>query len=142
MTREEILQEAHSWLRTPFHHHARVKGSGVDCAQFLLAVYDAVGLLREGDEVGEYAWDWHLHRDEEKYLENMMRRTVKVETPMPGDIALFRFGRCVSHGAIVIEWPMVIHAYVGRGVIISNAELDAELKGRLHSFWSVFGREV
>ncbi|HYL49488.1 MAG TPA: hypothetical protein VET84_09005 [Stellaceae bacterium] len=40
---------------------------------------------------------------------------------LPGDIALWRFGRCFSHGAIVIEWPVVIHAYLGRGCVLEDA---------------------
>ena len=41
--------------------------------------------------------------------------------PLPADIALWRFGRCFSHGAIVIGWPIVIHAYAGKGCILEDA---------------------
>ncbi|MDO6044547.1 hypothetical protein Q4P48_08410 [Neisseria gonorrhoeae] len=43
--RARIVEEARSWLGTPYHHHAMVKGAGVDCAMLLVAVYGAVGLL-------------------------------------------------------------------------------------------------
>ena len=37
-----------------------------------------------------------------------------------GDIALFQFGRCISHGAMIIDYPLLIHAYIGYGVIEST----------------------
>jgi cell wall-associated NlpC family hydrolase len=40
---------------------------------------------------------------------------------LPADIALWRFGRCFSHGAIVVDWPIVIHAYLGRGCVLEDA---------------------
>ena len=43
-----------------------------------------------------------------------------VEGPLPADIALWRFGRCFSHGAIIIDWPLVIHAYAGRGCVLED----------------------
>lgn len=137
MTREQAVAEARSWLGTPYHHQARVKGAGVDCGQLLLAVYAAIGVIPEL-EVGNYAFDWHIHRSEEHYLGWVSKFAHQVETPKPGDIALFKFGRCVSHGAIVIEWPLVLHAYIGQGCVLTLATGN-ELRDRLHSFWSVWG---
>ena len=58
--RQEIIDEAATWLRTPYHHAAAIKGAGVDCAQILIEVYAAVGLADKPD-VGNYAPDWMLH---------------------------------------------------------------------------------
>ncbi|HEY3919460.1 MAG TPA: hypothetical protein VGL83_16850 [Stellaceae bacterium] len=41
--------------------------------------------------------------------------------PKPADIALWKFGRCFSHGAIVLDWPLVIHAYAGKGCVLEDA---------------------
>jgi cell wall-associated NlpC family hydrolase len=136
MTREEVLAEARSWLNTPYHHQGRIKGAGVDCGQLLLAVYAAVGIIPD-TEVGNYSNEWHLHRDEERYLGWVEKFAHQVETPKPGDIALFKFGRCVSHGAIVVQWPLVLHSYIRQGCVLTLATGD-ELNGRLHSFWSVW----
>ena len=63
------------------------------------------------------------HRDAELYLEGLLRYTREIPGgPLPGDIVLWKFGRCFSHGAIVIEWPTVIHACAGRNVSIDDAE--------------------
>ena len=60
--------------------------------------------------------------------------------PAPGDIALFKFGRVFSHGAIVIEWPRLIHAYWAIGVVWGDATLHP-LKGREVRFFTPFADE-
>jgi cell wall-associated NlpC family hydrolase len=57
--------------------------------------------------------------------------------PSPGDIALFRFGRTYSHGAIVTEWPRLIHAYWQIGVVPGDAT-QAPLRGRSVKFFTPF----
>jgi hypothetical protein len=59
---------------------------------------------------------------------------VNVDIPMLGDIALYRFGRCAAHGAIVVGWPRLIHAYVDHGVIYANGESTA-LSSRFVGFY-------
>lgn len=132
--RDDLVAEARTWLGTPYHHHARVKGAGVDCAQILIAVFAECGVI-EAFDPGHYATDWHLHRSEEKYIEWMDRYGVRVKRPEPGDVGLWKFGRTYSHGGIVVP-EGVIHAYVERGVIRSR--LDEEpLAGREVMFWKV-----
>lgn len=115
-----IIEAAKSWLGTPYHSGARLKNTGVDCGMFLLEVYEAAGVVPHIDP-GQYSPEWHLHRSEEKYLAWIEKYCDQITgEPHPGDIALFKFGRCVSHGGIVVEWPKIIHAYVGMGVIVSD----------------------
>lgn len=128
--RATIVAEARSWLGTPYHHRAEVKGAGVDCAQLLHAVYRGCGLVPE-IAIPPYPPDWHLHRGAERYLAAVLDHAVEIAgPPLPGDIALWRFGRCFSHGAIVVAWPIVIHAYVGRRVASEDAERAADLARR------------
>ena len=138
--RNKVVQEARTWLGTPYHHHAAVKGVGVDCAQVLIEVYANAGVVEKID-VGDYPHDWHMHRSEEKYLGWIKKYCRKVTAPKMGDIALFTFGRCVSHAAIIVNWPgEVIHSYIRQGVVLASAD-DAELRVRLHSFWTPFNGE-
>ncbi len=109
MSREAVIAEARSWLGTPFHHQGRLKGVGVDCGQLLAAVYEA-GCGMAPMDFGFYPRDWFNHASDERYMEQVASRCMAVEKPLPGDIALFRIGRAYAHGAIVIEWPTVIHA--------------------------------
>lgn len=138
--REKVIAAARGWLNTSFHHEARVKGVGVDCAQLLIAVFAEAGLVAEFTPA-HYPHDWHFHKDEERYIAEISGYAHRVDTPQPGDIALFRFGRCASHAAIVIDWPLCIHAYFGQGVVEVDALNSAELSGRFDSFWSVFEGE-
>ena len=97
--RQRIVEEARSWLGTPYHHQAMVKGAGVDCAMILVAVYRAVGLIPAGFDPRPYPQDWHLHRDAERYLGNITRFCHEVETPQVGGIAGGRFRTAASASA-------------------------------------------
>ena len=133
--REAVVQEAMSWRGTAYQHHARVKGVAVDCGMFLAEVYERAGVMPHCDP-GEYPSDWHLHRSEERYLGIVQERAHKVDSPQPGDIALFHWGRCIAHGAIVVQWPLVIHSTFGVGVVVANVEMEERLTKTLAGFWS------
>jgi NlpC/P60 family putative phage cell wall peptidase len=135
--RAAVVAEARSWLGTPYHHRAEVKGAGVDCARLLHAVYRGCGLVA-AIAIPPYPPDWHLHRGAERYLAAVLDHAAEIaEPPLPGDIALWRFGRCFSHGAIVVAWPTVIHAYVGRRVALEGAERAAYLARRPRKFFTL-----
>lgn len=118
--RKKVIAEARTWIGTPYHSGARLKQIGVDCGQLLIGVYAGAGIISDID-TGHYPFDWHLHRSEELYLSWVQKYCdITTDDPKPGDIAVFCFGRCVSHAGIVAEWPRMIHSYVGMGVIESN----------------------
>lgn len=134
--RDEIIKQAELWLGTRWHHNACRLGAGVDCGRFLIAVYVAAGLIEEFD-VGQYAPDFMMHRAEERFLGWVMKHTDEVDVPQRGDVAMWKFGKCFAHGAIVIEWPRVIHSYRHEGKVTRS---DAS-KGRL-AFNGAHPREV
>jgi len=138
--RRAVVCAARAWLGTPYHHQARVRHAGADCAMFPIAVYQECGVLPADYAPPEYSVQWHLHRSDEIYLNEIARFAREIAgPPKPADFMVFRFGRAFSHGAIVIEWPLIIHAYANRGVILSDALRDAALAGREHKF---FEREM
>ncbi len=135
--RSAIVLEARSWLGTPFHHEARVKHAGVDCLQLLVGVYAAVGLLPDLD-TPHYSPDWHLHQTEELYLDGIRQYCDLLpasELPQPGDIAMFRYGHQAAHGAIVIEWPTICHAWRDAGRVVLSDATSGPLARRLVGFW-------
>lgn len=144
--RAAIVREALSWLGTPYAHHGRLKGVGVDCLMLLAEVYERTGFAAHV-EPGVYPHDWHLHRDEERYsqgLASYLRQLGEGEQPGLGDIGLFRFGRTFSHSGIVVEpgpQPQLIHAFNGRGtsraVILTRTD-EAPLCGHAVQWWSCF----
>lgn len=125
-----VVSTAHSFIGTPYHTGGRVKGTngGVDCLTVLAEVFTASGLVPR-IEIPYYPPDWHLHKSVEKYLNGLLQYAHEIEgPPKPGDIALWKFGRCFSHGAIVIRWPQVMHAYVGSSCRYEDAETARWLK--------------
>lgn len=163
--RAEVVKAAKEWLRTPYHHLAKVKGSGADCAMFPLAVYQECGVLPADFSPPDYSMQWHLHRSEEVYLQTIAPFTQEIRPcdctchcgidiecdcdidlscqggpyvkPLPADFVVFKFGRAFSHGAIVINWPTIIHSYIPHGVLLGNALQDGELIGREMKFFEV-----
>jgi len=70
-----------------------------------------------------------MHRGSEKYLATISTFCLEVPPPpLSGDIVLWRFGRSFSHAAIVIDWPKIVHAYVGRPVRIDDAIAQQNLR--------------
>jgi cell wall-associated NlpC family hydrolase len=135
--REQVVAEAVTWLRTPYHHMGRVKGGGTDCLMLLAEVYHAVGMIPRVD-VPFYPPDWNLHRDAERYLQGVMRYAGEIGgPPQRGDVAVFKFGRCFAHGAIVVSWPRLIHAWCDAGVVFGDAA-QAPLLGRDVRFFDPF----
>lgn len=134
-----VIAEAESWLGTPFHHEARVKGHGVDCGQLLIAVYGNLGYMPENYRLAHYPPDFAIHRDREWYLSIVEAFARRVPIPGPGDVVLFKWGRLFSHGAIVTEWPNIIHAWANtKSVCRFSANLNP-LADKPRLFFSPFG---
>jgi cell wall-associated NlpC family hydrolase len=134
-TPDAVIDEALTWLRTPYHHEARVKGAGVDCGQFPAAVFEACGLIPK-IEIAPYTYDWHMHRADDRYLGLVRAFFAPVESPAPADLALFKYGRAVAHGSIVIAWPLLVHAYLNAGaVVLDDGLANRDLAGRFAGFY-------
>ena len=138
MNAAALIAEALSWEGTPWHHQAAIKGAGVDCAMFLLRCYQAVGAVDSAYDPRPYPRDWHLHRSEERFAAEILKHARRVRKPRPGDLALYKFGRCHSHGAIVVAWPIIIHSYVSRGVCRDHGD-QGDLADRDVRFYRLKG---
>lgn len=139
LERRAVVTEALTWQNTPYHHMGRVKGAGVDCGMLLAEVFEQTGLVPHL-EVPYYPRDWNLHRKEPVFMKWLEQYAVKVDCePRPGDIVMFRYGWNPSHGSIVIEWPVIIHAWINVGVIQADA-LKEPLDGKMTGIYSAWGR--
>lgn len=133
-----VIEEAKTWLNTPHRNGARVKGAGVDCGQLPHAVYSAVGLVPQFD-IAAYPRDFHLHKSEEWYLKLCEQYGREIPgPPLPGDFCIIKIGRVFSHGAIVVNWPLVIHAHFRHGVVYGDA-LQEDFADREIKFFTVWG---
>ena len=139
--RAAVVSEARSCLRTPYLSHARIKGVGLDCATFLELVYATCNIFVAG-ELPDLSPQWFLHADREWYLEYLSKYATEFtdRLPQPGDIVCARHGRAYSHGAIVTEWPRVIHCFPPC-VMETNALYDPQYTGRLLKYFDPFSTQ-
>jgi cell wall-associated NlpC family hydrolase len=145
--RENVIRIARQYLRTPYHTEGRRKGIGVDCLTLISCVFEDAGLVINPD-IPHYSPMFMLHRDEEKYIEGLLGYTREIDEgkQQPGDIAIWKFGRCFSHAALIIDWPTVIHAHMTAGMVtledVSKAEwlLKIGKDPRPVRFFSYWGR--
>lgn len=122
---DEILDEALTWVGTPYRHQGSCKGAGADCLGLLRGVWRAV----YGDEpegVPPYTPDWSEPRGEEVLWAAAARHLTRktFADAMRGDVLLFRMrgGGVAKHLGISVKVnhaPSFIHAYSGHGVLVS-----------------------
>jgi cell wall-associated NlpC family hydrolase len=141
--RAAVVAEARTWIRTPYHNCADVKGAGVDCGMLLVRVFVDTGLIPAFDP-RPYPMDWHLHRNDERYLGFVFDRGCEIAAPQPGDVMVFRYGRSYAHGGIITkaEPLTIVHAFHPAGMVIEeevkhNGALSAPARApRFFSHWA------
>lgn len=121
---DAVLARARAWVGTPYHHRAQVMGGGVDCLLLIADVYTALGLIPVDIQIPDYPPDIMFHSDDSRYLDAVLAHCDEVDAPQRGGLALFRYGRSFSHGAIVADWPQVIHAYAPLGRVVEMSVRD------------------
>jgi hypothetical protein len=87
----------------------------------ILRVYVDLGFVEPFDP-RPYPPDWFLHRGEERYLGHLLARARRVETPLPGDVFLIKYGRTYSHGGIVTRPDplVVVHAFAPHRIVVEE----------------------
>lgn len=135
--RKAVIAAAMDWLDTPYHHAARVRKAGVDCANFLIAAFEQSG-VEAPFTIPSYMPDWYVHRNDELLIDIVMQRGVEIEQKQakPADVVVYRFGRCYSHGAIILEWPRIIHAFRQVGRVIIDVADQGHLANRQRRFFT------
>jgi cell wall-associated NlpC family hydrolase len=133
-----FVTEALTWVGTPFRDCGDVKGpnGAVDCAMLLVRASVDTGLLAPFDP-RPYSPTHMLHSSEQHFLGWIQTRLGgrPVDAPRFGDVAVWQFGRCFSHGGIVVNSHEFVHAY-GHARLCLVSRLDehplrfAHLAGR------------
>lgn len=132
--RQAAVLEAHRWLKTPWRHQGAVLGAGVDCGNLLLEVLHAAGCIIK-QHTGAYSQDWMHHRRYSKFTEEVEKYARQIDwPPAVGDLVLFGYGLCVSHGGIMVSDNEFIHAYApARCVVKDNISHYSNIAG----YWEV-----
>lgn len=125
--RARVVAIARQWCGTPYRHHGRKIKSGADCATLIAEVYERAGLVPH-QELPPYSPQWHENQHEQLYLQAIRNYCAEVEEPGPGDLAMWKFGHVLSHGAIVVQWPRIIHAINPDGVMLDDALANQRLR--------------
>lgn len=120
--RNKVVEETKSWVGTPYRHYSMKKGLGADCGLFIMGVYDNLGLIKY--EMPEfYPRDWAYHKPVGEMFVSIVRKycyEIQKDCVKLGDIIVYKFGKCLSHAAILIEDDMIVHSEVPVGVTTSN----------------------
>ncbi len=118
--RADITAAARSWIGTPYHHQASVKGVGCDCLGLLRGVWREV-MGAEPEKAPPYSPSWdevnpqeHMLRVSHKYL-RPRELTCRVE----GTVLVFRMrdGAVAKHCGIVVPGNRMVHAQEGHGTV-------------------------
>jgi cell wall-associated NlpC family hydrolase len=136
-TRAAVVLEARSWVGTPYHSNARLKGIGVDCAMLLAEVYANVVAVERIDP-GEYSADHAFHSSEEQLATFLGRYATEVTAPREGDAVMFKFGRCYSHAAIYMGDGVIVHAVKPTRMVVLGTMDEGDLPTREPRFFTLW----
>jgi len=147
-TRIEIVEEALTWVGTPFHARAAVKGAGVECGWLIFGVLRDLGMLPQGYSelnIPEYSQQFWAHRDDEIYLDGIVKigyTEISRFPPKPADVVLVKMGRLFAHGGIVVDWPKIVHSNPDScKVTVSSAEHHRVFIDKPKKFFTLFPEE-
>ncbi len=122
-----LVEVARSWLGTPFHPHAAIRGVGVDCVHLLAEIYRETGLFA-GYELPRYTMGGGDHADVSlviSWLEahpRFRRIDLAFEALAAGDLVTFRLGRVAHHVGLVLGDRTFLHAIRDCGVLESRID--------------------
>ncbi|MCM1377278.1 MAG: C40 family peptidase [Clostridium sp.] len=105
---KRLVNEAESWLGTPYVYAAAEKGKGTDCSGFVMKLYSDV-------------FDMKLPRNSAKQAE--FCTPLKKKDVTTGDLVFFATGKDktkVSHVGIMLDTESFIHASSSKGVVVSR----------------------
>jgi NlpC/P60 family putative phage cell wall peptidase len=127
-----IVAEARSWLATPYHHQASLKGVGCDCLGLLRGVWRGV-VGKEPEMPPAYSFDWAEAAREESLRDAARRHLIEIAPGefAAGDVLLFRMSRTApaKHCAIATARTHMIHAWTGHAV--AEVPIDTFWRRRL-----------
>lgn len=117
---DRVIAAARSWLGTPYHDQASLRGVGCDCLGLVRGVWRHV-LGEEPFAIPPYSRDWGETGTREVLADGARRMMIEIDPrdAMPGALVLFRMrpGAIAKHVGILSAPDRFIHAYERLGVI-------------------------
>ncbi len=105
-----MLEEANTWLGTPYEYARADKGRGTDCSGMVMSVY-------------LQALEIKLPRNSRKQAE--FCKTIPREKAVAGDLVFFATGKDpsrISHVGMLVDKEQFIHASSSKGVVVSSLD--------------------
>lgn len=134
---ENIVTQARTWMGTPFHHQARLKGKGCDCLGLIVGVVDELGLKdKSGVALAAYDEVTYSREPDGAYLTEKLTgllEEVPIAEARAGDMALFKVRENPQHLAILTDYEGtlgMIHCFAQARRVVEH-RLDAEWQSRL-----------
>ena len=119
ITRAAIVDEALSWVGTPYRYQASLKGVGCDCLGLLRGVWRAL-YGPEPETMPGYTPDWAEAHGAETLAAAARRHLVEIAVgdAGAGDVVLFRWRASLpaKHAAVLISGERIVHAQQGAAV--------------------------
>ncbi len=133
ITRIDAVAEARTWLGTPFHHQASVKGVGCDYIGLIKGVGVTLGLVDydpASKEARAFA-NYSMLPDSKRMREGLSTWLVEIPVAdvLPADIYFMAWGREPQHVALATDRG-IIHSYSGVGKVVEHA-LDESWQRRI-----------
>ena len=121
-SRHSVVMAARTWLDTPFHHQARLKGVGVDCVGLVIGVARELTMVAPDFDIGGYP----RVPDGRSFLGLAHLHMVQIEREAMqlGDVVVVSFDADPQHIAILGD-------YRHGGLSIIHAASDGSGGGRV-----------
>lgn len=136
-----VIAAARGCLGTPFHHQGRLKQVGVDCLGLLICVAKDLALTNSNKTaLAEYdALDYGHYPDEKRLYQGLMSQLIKISSPKPAAIGLFKIDGSARHLALFGEKDgalTLIHAYAPARKVVEH-RFDESWQTRLVAVFSL-----
>lgn len=139
--RKRIIQEARTWVNTPFHLHGRLKHIGCDCVGLVLGVAKELNLMSKQNHVLPHfeTLDYHP-RESNKLLVQMLNLHLVEKTNLQiADVVMLKYDSIPGHIGIISQNNSgvlsIVHANMRFKKVVEHT-LDESIKSRIVGIFS------
>ncbi len=121
---KHLIDEARSWIGTPYAYGRAEKRRGTDCSGFIMSLFNSV---------------YRVQLPRSSAMQQQFSQPVKFDRLQPGDLVFFTTGKSssrVNHVGLYVGNGKMIHASTSRGVMESGLS-EKYWKNNYHSSGAV-----
>ena len=134
---EAIIAQARTWIGTPYHHQARLKGVGCDCLGLVVGVADELKMTNDNGQLLSSFDQTNYTRQPDGQLLTAKLQALLLEIPVSdmavGDLALFKIEGNPQHMGLLTDYEGglgLIHSY-GPSKKVVEHRLDKKWEQRI-----------